>query len=244
MVKRLTWPILVVVFLALSAVAQNWMDARRRVPQTFEETLYLNSGEALKHASLGFDGLMADIYWIRTLLYFGEKFEQQRGANQYFDVGKLELLEPLLNITVELDPKYVAAYRFGAVFLPEINADAATRFAERGVRNNPDEWRLYQDLGFVQWRRNRFREAAEAYARGARLPGAPAWMQTMPALMMVKGGDRETAREIFLRLYEESDDPFIRQVSEEQLMLLDQNLPQSHRATEPEGKRERGTERQ
>jgi len=239
--KVLMWPILSAVFLALSAVAQNWMDARRHTPGTFEETLYVSSGDALKRASLGFDGLMADIYWIRTLLYFGEKFEQQRGANQYFDVSKLELLEPLLNITVEFDPKYVAAYRFGAVFLPEINADAATRFAERGVRNNPDEWRLYQDLGFVQWRRNRFREAAEAYARGARLPGAPAWMQTMPALMMAKGGDRETAREIFLRLYEESDDPFIRQVSEEQLMLLDQNMPRRHGDTETEREKDKGT---
>ena len=83
--KRLMWPILVVVFLTLSAVAQNWMDARRRAPQPVEETLYVSSGDALKRASLGFDGLTADIYWIRTLLYFGEKFEQQRGANQYFE---------------------------------------------------------------------------------------------------------------------------------------------------------------
>jgi tetratricopeptide (TPR) repeat protein len=239
--KRLMWPILAVVFLALSAVAQNWMDARRPAPKTVEEALYVSSGDALKRASLGFDGLMADIYWIRTLLYFGEKFEQQRGANQYFDVSKLGLLEPMLNITVELDPKYIAAYRFGAVFLPEINAEAATRFVERGIRNNPDEWRLYQDLGFVQWRRNRFREAAEAYARGSRLPGAPAWMRTMPALMLAKGGDRETAREMFLRLYEESDDPFIKQVSEEQLMLLDHNMPQRHRDTETGREKDKGT---
>jgi len=50
-----------------------------------------------------------------------------------------------------------AAYRFGEVFLPYIDADAAIRFVERGIRNNPDEWRLYQDLEFVQWRRRRFR---------------------------------------------------------------------------------------
>src|SRR5262249_22074702 len=136
---------------------------------------------------------------------------------------------------------YIAAYRFGAVFLPEINADAATRFVERGIRNNPDEWRLYQDLGFVQWRRNRFPGSAEAHARGSRPPGAPARMQAMPALMLAKGGDRETARELFLRLYEESDDPFIKQVSEEQLMLLDHNMPQrrSDRETGSEG--DRGT---
>lgn len=220
--KRLTCPILLIVFLVLSAAAQDWMDARRRVPLAVKETLYVSSGESLKRASIGFDGLMADIYWIRTLLYFGEQFERQRGVNQQFDASQLELLEPLLNITIELDPRYIAAYRFGAVFLPEINSESAVRFVERGIRNNPGEWRLYQDLGFVQWRRNRFREAADAYARGSRLPGAPAWMRTMPALMLAKGGDRETAREMFLRLYRESDDPFIKQISEAQLKMLDQ----------------------
>jgi tetratricopeptide (TPR) repeat protein len=214
------WALLLIVGLVVSAAAQNWMDARRRIPAPVEETLYLNSGEAIKRASVGFDSLMADVYWIRTLLYFGGEFERQRGVNEAFDVSQLKLLEPLLNITVELDPRLLAAYRFGAVFLPEINAESAVRFVELGVRNNPGEWRLYQDLGFVYWRRNQFQEAADAYSRGAALPGAPAWMRPMSALMLAKGGDRETAREMFRRLYEESDDPFVKQVSEEQLRLL------------------------
>jgi tetratricopeptide (TPR) repeat protein len=220
--KMFVVPLLLIVFLALSAAAQNWMDAQRRVPLTVEETLYVGSGEAIKRASIGFDGLMADIYWIRALVYVGEKFEQQRAANQRFDMTRLELLEPMLNITVELDPRHIAAYRLGAVFLPEINVESAVQFVERGARNNPGEWRLYQGLGFVYWRLNRFRDAADAYARGSRLPGAPAWMRTMPALMLAKGGERETAREMFLRLYEESDEPFIKQVCEEQLVSLDQ----------------------
>jgi hypothetical protein len=31
----------------------------------------------------------------------------------------------------------------------------------------------------------------------------------MPALMLAKGSERETARAMFLLLYEERDDPFI-----------------------------------
>jgi len=37
--KRLTWPILPAVFLALSAVAQNCMGSQRRAPLVVEETL-------------------------------------------------------------------------------------------------------------------------------------------------------------------------------------------------------------
>src|SRR5262245_1565570 len=138
--KKLLLPALLVVFLSASVIAQNWMDAHGSARMQFKETLYLNSGEALKRASLGFDGLMADIYWIRVLLYVGEQFEQQRAVNQSFDFRQLELLEPMLNLTVELDPRYLAAYHFGAVFLPEINPENAVRFVERGIRNNPDEW--------------------------------------------------------------------------------------------------------
>jgi tetratricopeptide (TPR) repeat protein len=215
------WGWLLIAGLVVSATAQSWMDAQPRAPLTVADALYVNSGEALKRASIGFDGLMADVYWIRTLLYFGKKFDEQRRANQYFDVSELKLLEPLLNLTVELDPHLLDAYRLGAVFLPEINAGSAIRFVELGIRNNPGEWRLYQDLGFVHWRQKHYREAADAYARGATLPGAPAWMQTMPPLMLAKGGDRETAREIFRRLYEESDEPFVKQVCEEQLRMLE-----------------------
>jgi hypothetical protein len=221
--KKFLWPTLLIVFLSGSVIAQNWMDAQGHVRSQFKETLYLNSGEALRRASIGFDGLMADIYWIRVLLYVGEQFERQRAVNQSFDIRQLDLLEPMLNLTVELDPRYLAAYHFGAVFLPEINPENAVQFVERGIRNNPDEWRLYQDLGFVEWKRNHFRQASEAYARGASIPGAPAWMRAMSALMLARGGDRDTARLMFLRLYEESDDPFIKQICEQQLMLLDQN---------------------
>src|SRR5262245_45361219 len=107
--KKLLWPTLLIVFLSASVIAQNWMDAQGRARPQFKETLYLNSGEALKRASIGFDGLMADIYWIRLLLYVGEQFEQQRAMNQSFDFRQLGLLEPMLNITVELDPHYLAA---------------------------------------------------------------------------------------------------------------------------------------
>ena len=206
--------------LVLSVASQNWLDAQHRLPLVPEDTLYIRSGEILKRASLGFTGLMADAYWINTTLYFGEKFQQQRLAGEAFDVSQLELLKPMLELVVELDPRHVAAYRFGGFFLQYDNPAEAINFIQQGIRNNPNEWRLYQDLGFALWRRGQFREAAEAYSSGARLPGAPTWMQPMAATMLAKGGDRETARQLFQRLYEESNDGFVRQVCEEQLQLL------------------------
>ena len=39
-----------------------------------------------------------------------------------------------------------------------------------------------------------FTAAGEAYAQGAILPGAPAWMEAMKARMASEGGSRDTAR--------------------------------------------------
>lgn len=211
--------------IALSVTTQNWLDSQNRLPLIPEDTLYIRSGETLKRASLGFTGLMADAYWINTTLYFGEKFQQQRLAGEQFDISRLDLLKPMLELVTELDPRHVAAYRFGGFFLQYSNPAEAINFIQQGIRNNPSEWRLYQDLGFALWRLGQFRQAAEAYSRGAELPGSPEWMQPMAATMLAKGGDRETARQLFQRLYEESNDGFVRQVCEEQLQLL--NNPQS-----------------
>lgn len=220
--KRL---LVLAISLAFSIGAQNWLDAQHRLPLIAEDTLYIRSGEILKRASLGFNGLMADAYWINTTLYFGEKFQQQRESNGQFDVSQLDLLKPMLELVTELDPRHVAAYRFGGFFLLYDDPAAAINFLQQGIRNNPNEWRLYQDLGFALWRLGKFHEAAEAYSNGARLPGAPSWMAPMAATMLAKGGDRETARQLFKRLYEESNDSFVRQVCAEQLQLL--NNPQS-----------------
>src|ERR1700675_149257 len=64
---------------------------------TLEEVLYISSPKALKRLSLGYDGLLADIYWTRAVQYFGNKHVQ--GADTY------KLLAPLLEITTTLDPK-------------------------------------------------------------------------------------------------------------------------------------------
>ena len=216
---------LLIAGLSLGAAAQNWLDAEPRELLTEEETLYVSSAEALRRASLGFTGLFADVYWIRTTVYFGQNFERQKLTNEVFDVRELRLLKPMLALVTELDPRHVTAYRFGGFFLQYENADEAIRFIELGIRNNPAEWRLYQDLGFALWRQGKFKEAADTYSRGSQLPGAPGWMQPMAATMIAKGGDRETARQVFQRLYEESDDDFVRQVCAEQLRQLQVRQP-------------------
>lgn len=213
--------ILLITGVGLSAAIRIRIDRQELTQVAGEEEIYLRSGETLGRMSLGFNGLLADLYWIRTIRYFGREMEAQRASSDVIDLRHMPLLEPLLGITTGIDPHHIAAIRFGAFFLPYQDVEKAITFTRRGIEHNPDEWRLYQDLGMIFWRAGRFDEASGAYAAGAALEGAPDWMKGMAATMAAKGGDIETARELFTRLYQETSDGIIRQICIEQLANID-----------------------
>lgn len=216
---------LMAVALSASAATKDWLDLQPRHVMPADEPMYLTSGETLKRASFGYHAVLADWYWIRTIHYFGSRVEAQRGRLDALDLREMPWLKDLLAMTVALDPHHVAAYRFGAFFLASTDTAYALHFAREGLRENPQEWRLYHDLGFLYWRLGRYREAADAYERGSRISGAPLWMQSMAAAMLARGGERETARAIFTQLLESTDDEFIRDVCRTQLEILTREQP-------------------
>lgn len=204
--------------LAAIVVLQMHIGARAHTAQQEDEELLLRSPTTLKHLSLGYDSLLADVYWTRAVQYYGGRFGT-RGA-QY------GLLWPLLDITTTLDPKLMAAYRFGAIFLsePEWGADRpdlAVALVRRGIAANPDEWHLYADLGFLYyWWLRDYPNAAAAYLEGSKNPQAPPWLKMMAARVAEKGGSLETSRMIWSEIFSSSKDPQIRKRAEEMMKGL------------------------
>jgi hypothetical protein len=199
---------------------QHWIDRTAPREVISDETIYL-SGEKVKKLSLGLEGLVADIYWIRTVQYFGRKLlDSGKPISSAASQGiSMDLLAPLLNIIVTLDPHHLPAYRFGAIFLPERDMAAAVALLEKGTRENPSDWRMYQDLGYIHWqagnratgedRANYYAKAADWYQRGSEVPGALWWMRDLAGFMRIQGGSREAARAIYTA-YLTSDDANIR----------------------------------
>jgi len=208
----------VVIFLAASAVMLRRTDDLR--PQaSLEEVLFLSSPKVLKRASLGYDGLLADIYWTRAVQYFGGR--HHAGAQSY------DLLYPLLDITTHLDPQLVAAYQFGASFLAPPPPDGAgqperaIQLMEYGIQNNPNDWKLYYDLGFVYYMNLKdYRKAADAFDRGSKVPDAHPFVRLLAAQMAEHAGDFDTARMMWSATYQNSQDRLIRQNAVEHLRAL------------------------
>lgn len=198
-------------------------EQRRTVeaPPVEEERLYVSAPVA-RRMSLGFNGLVADWYWMRSLQYIGHKIINYQGDIKLDDLGPLNvrMLAPLLDTTTTLDPQFMAAYEYGAVVLPSIDVDEAVKLLDKGITANPGAWRLYHHLGYIYWHRGEYRRASEAYAQGARLPGAPGWMEAMSARMLAEGGSLSTAREIYRRMYEQSDDQQVREMAALRLLQV------------------------
>ena len=201
----------------------RWLDKKRPRIQTEiqQESLYL-SGNALKRASLSFNGLVADWYWMRSLQYVGGKVLNASGPIQLDDLGELDLklLAPMLDVATTLDPEFMEPYLYAAVVLPAVDQEEAIRITRKGIAANPNQWRLHQHLGYIYWQEANYAAAGDAYSEGSKVPGSPPWMEAMKARMAAEGGSRELARDIYFRMYQDASDPNVKETARLRLLQL------------------------
>ena len=225
-VKNIILPAIIVVagFAAIVGLSDGIERLKPELPEAFSDSDLSMNGSRLKGFVLGMEGLIADWYWVRSLQYIGAKVLTRKDDNLDFeDLTSLNprLLYPLLQNTTDLDPHFIGAYSYGAILLPAINKEEALAFAIKGVQNNPNEWRLYQYLGFIYWKLGDFDKAAEAYQKGSQIPGSSPFLALMAASMRFEGGSRETARTIYRQMLAESSDEAVRITAERRLAEFD-----------------------
>ncbi len=216
--RKTRWVILIASFLALVPL-QRGVDRQLTGQRKLEELLYLPSVKVLRRLAMGHEGLLANIYWTRVVQYFGRK--------KLDHSARFDLLGPLLQITTELDPQLVIAYRFGAIFLAEKSPggagqpQAALQLLRRGIVANPDYWRLWQDLGFIYyWDLKDYTSAARVFQAGSERPGAQLWMKVLAATVAAEGGNIGTSRLLWSEIYRQAEDDQVRKSAFEHLQAL------------------------
>jgi len=195
---------LLLVGMAASVLLLRQVD-QVRTGATLQEVLYIPSPKLLKRLSLGYDGLLADVYWTRAVQYYG--------GTHHNGGGRYELLAPLLTITTQLDPHLIPAYEFGGTFLsakPPNGAgtpEKAVELVEYGIRNNSQDWHLYYDLGFIYYMDLKdYHGAADAFLRGSQVPDAHPFLRILAAQMAEHGGELQTARMLWTATYQTTHD--------------------------------------
>src|ERR1700690_2862063 len=192
---------------------------RMKVTQPSQQALYIRSPKTLRRLSLGYTGLLADIYWTRAVQYFGE--QHHKGS------GDFRLLAPLLQVTVELDPHMLPPYQFGANFLGPAPPNGAglpgdaMNLLQFGIEHNPDQWRLYYNLGFLYFTEFKdYARAADAFERGSKLPITNKFMPILAAKMAQHAGEFDTARMLWYTTYQSTHEAAIKQNAVDHLRAL------------------------
>ena len=202
--------VLVLALVLVSARSVEELSAEKRRL----ETLYLPSGEFLDQASLGYRNLVADILWMKTVQYYGG---YRLGHND------LALFTHLIDVITDLDPQFVFAYLFGGLVIAEDLGyfEEGMAFIKKGIENNPTDWWLVFELGFLNYVYARdFDMAAHYFRLASRLPGADQITMRFAAFVSAKAGHTETSIVMWEELSRTSDNPHIRQLAKNYMEKL------------------------
>ena len=172
--------------------------------QTYEDIYYLPPPEWLQVMSLGHRRALADLIWLRALIYFGDEFESGGAVKHVFNYGDSMLA---------LDPDFRRVYRWvgvAAVYTPtgsplefiERSIDVLRRGAERFPNDGELAWDVAATITYELLpalpKDDPSRERLEAEGNdymvaAARLGAGPDWLVLTNATSLRKlgKGDRE-----------------------------------------------------
>ena len=218
-------PWLYMAIAGLLAIAVGLQVLRDRGWQPYEPesgVMWIRSGPLARRLALSFDSLVADVYWIRAVVYFGGQRRSEDARRNY------EQLFPLLDLVTSLDPHFRVGYRFGSLFLAEPppggpgRADQAIQLLEKGLEQDPARWEYAQDIGFVYyWWGADYIKAGEWFKRAAEIPGAAEWLGPLAAITLAEGGNRQSSRKLWTELHDTTEIDWIRSTAALRLHQLD-----------------------
>lgn len=173
---------------------------------------FLPDASALKLFSLGFDQLLADVYWLAFIQYIGDTAARQ--------ADRSEQAEKYLDLVTLLDPKFVQAYWFAAFVVgqEQQKPDVAERIINRGIEFNQDNWYLPFIAGVNQYLYAHNEEsAARFYRMAAKFPDAPKWLGRQADILQAKIPSLIKEVNTWNSIYTSSKDKLVRDRARERL---------------------------
>jgi tetratricopeptide (TPR) repeat protein len=146
---------------------------------------------------LGFRKLVADMLWLKV--------------DEYWHLGLVERMLPMMQTVVALDPHFIEAYALGGWHLAYNVAimfgskeeqqkyiDQGIKFLEQGIKNNPRSSKLYAELGFTMYFRklSDWEKAAYYLGEAVRFDHEP-WVERAYGLSLERLGKEEKALAVF-----------------------------------------------
>jgi len=216
------WPRMVLT-LVLLFVGVVWMsirsDSASAALQVSGDVLFVPSPALVKTACLGFDNLLSDIFWLRTVRYV---FNQQKGH------GRFRMLKDMLEVVTGLDPYPCDVYIRGGCWLYEDAEDAhdGIGFLQRGLRFVPEyaakRWQIAFHIGKC------FREelhdeknATRYFEMALQMPNAPRGLIVAVAAGYQRLEEFEKAKKLWKEARDTTGDPKIKNAANKRILEIE-----------------------
>jgi tetratricopeptide (TPR) repeat protein len=216
--RRIPVELPVLLLALLAAGGSVWASNRaleRQVVATGDPTRVgpLPDGKALRVMSLGFERLVADLFWLRTVYYIGDPEVHRAGFPD---------IERLAELVTDIDPHFRSAYVILASVLTVLKkpTEFALAFLDKGIEHNDDYWKLHFLKGFTLFYDFGRNAEAARHIEAAWRHGGPPYLQLLAARLYAEGGSAETAIAFVQARLRETDDPGARRQLERRLRSL------------------------
>ncbi len=178
-------------FFAGVAFANNslWEGIQKRNEASLEIAGMLLDGEKVRPVLVGFDALLADVYWVKLNQYIGGNI-----------ANKKPLLAPFLDFITDLDPRYKKAYSTAILMLPdEGEFEATEKMIQKAEKNIPEDWNiLYQAGSYYFFYKDDYDTAIDYLKKCQKKEGCLKSVSSIIASLEAKRGKYELS--IFQRL--------------------------------------------
>lgn len=191
---------LIILSASFFAIALNLIK-----PTVQNRSDYLPPPEIIKNMSAGLNHQNSDAFWIRAIQdfdYCADLISERTCA------GKSWLFK-ILDLTTELDKKFLEAYYYGGLSLSVIisDYDGATKIFDKGVLAFPQDRQLLYAAGYQALFEEKNKSKAAKYYFAAAENGAPPWVRVMAGRLAAEGGEKEYAAKILEQMITTSQDP-------------------------------------
>lgn len=211
-----TWAGLAVFVLLLALGSWSLRKSDEAKPEDWLEDrlTYVPSGKFLKPMVLDMDEAVADLLWVRGMIYFADAYLNQRSY---------KWLGHIIDVVTTLNPRLHQAYEFAGVVLTKEKSELpkTLRILDRGIGEFRQDWklRLYAAMAQIAHDSDYVR-AAELLRPVADQEEVPGHIKTLCATLLDKGGNRRLALAFLVDRYLETRNPISRELFLEKMLKI------------------------
>ncbi len=195
--------ILAILFLSL-LFFQKKIDLVYKPQTTFVTARLLQGLIPEKPVFLGYEVLVADLFWLKALQIIGEK---KIGEKQYLD------LFDILDLTTTLDPKFEAVYKYGGPFLSIVGnlPKKSQALLYKGHKALPNDGQILFYIAFNDYIYFQdYLSAAKNMEQAAALSNAPPLTAMLASRLYVEAGNPAMAITFLVHMIQTTKDEDVR----------------------------------